>query len=74
MGLTDEQLNKLCEYASALLPPGEIAILMGIPPEDRKEFAIRCRTREGDPVYEAFHLGRLISLSSQKLDLLQPNR
>ena len=71
MGLTDEQLNKLCEYASALLPPGEIAILLGIPPEERKEFAVRCRTREGDPVYEAFHLGRLTTKLELRTNIIK---
>lgn len=65
--MTDIDLNMLQEYAAALLTPAEIAILMGIPPDERSTFCIRCRDRQGDPVYEAYHLGRLTT----KLELRQ---
>ena len=69
--MTTEALEKLREYAAALLPPGEIAILMGIPPDERKEFTLRCRSREGDPVYEAFHHGRLTTKLELRTNIIK---
>lgn len=57
--MNDDQLNLLEEYAAALLPPSEIAILLEIPASERKNFGVRCRIHEGTPEYEAFHRGRL---------------
>lgn len=65
--MNDIDLDKLHEYAAALLSPAEIAILMGIPPDERNTFCIRCRDRQGDPVYETYHHGRLTT----KLELRQ---
>jgi hypothetical protein len=59
MGLTEEQLTLLQEYAAALITPAEIAILLDISPSDRKSFSVRCRIHEGTQEYEAFHRGRL---------------
>lgn len=69
--ISDDQLKLLQEYSAALLPPGEIAILMGIPPNERKEFAVRCRTRVGDPLYEAFHLGRLTTKLELRTNIIK---
>lgn len=65
--MNEIDLDKLHEYAAALLSPAEIAILMGIPPDERSTFCIRCRDRQGDPVYETYHHGRLTT----KLELRQ---
>jgi hypothetical protein len=59
--MTDEQLTQLQEYASALLTPAEIAILLDIPPNERSTFCVRCRSHSGTPEYEAFQRGRLIT-------------
>lgn len=69
--MTPADLEKLREYAAALLPPGEIAILMNIPPGERKEFTLRCRSREGDPLYEAFHLGRLTTKHELRTNIIK---
>jgi hypothetical protein len=65
--MNEIDLDKLHEYAAALLSPAEIAILMDIAPEDRSAFCIRCRDRVGDPLYETFYHGRLTT----KLELRQ---
>ncbi len=57
--MNDEQLQLLEDYASALLTPSEIAVLLDIPVNARKTFNVRCRTHEGSAEYEAFHRGRL---------------
>ena len=57
--MTDEQIQQLQEYASALLTPSEIAILLDIPPNERSAFCVRCRTQTGTAEYEAFQRGRL---------------
>lgn len=57
--MSKDQLDKIEEYASALLHPCEIAILLGIPPRERKKFSVRCRNHEESPEYEAYHRGRL---------------
>jgi hypothetical protein len=59
--MNEIDLDKLHEYAAALLSPYEIAILMDVAPEDRSAFCIRCRDRVGDPFYETFQHGRLIT-------------
>ena len=35
MQLTDEQLENIREMAAALLPPSEIAMLLGLSPDDQ---------------------------------------
>lgn len=57
--MTAEQLQRIEELSAALLTPGEIAILIGIPADERKSFSTRCRSHQGSPEYEAFHRGRL---------------
>ena len=43
MTLNDEQLEKVQELSSALLPPAEIAILLELPADDRELFVDMCR-------------------------------
>lgn len=57
--MSEEQINKIEEYASALLSPCEIAILLELSPPERKYFTVRCRTHHGSPEFEAYHRGRL---------------
>ncbi len=45
--------------AAALLPPDEIAILLGLSAEARKEFVELCRNHVSSDVYAAYHRGRL---------------
>lgn len=71
MDLTDEHLARLREYAAALLTPQEIAVLLGISPGERKAFCVRCRSHEGDPVYEAFHLGRLTTKLELRTNIIK---
>lgn len=71
MDLNDGQLDKLREYAAALLTPQEIAVLLGISPGDRKVFCVRCRSCEGDPVYEAFNLGRLTTKLELRTNIIK---
>lgn len=65
--MTEDYLKLLQDYAAALLTPAEIAILLGIPPADRKNFVVRCRSQHDSPEYEAFNRGRL----QTKLELRQ---
>ncbi len=57
--MSKEQIDKIEEYASALLNPCEIAILLGLPPRERTQFTVRCRHHHGSPEYEAYQRGRL---------------
>lgn len=57
--LNEDQLDELREFAAALIPPADIAILLGIEPTHRKMFVTRCKLHEGTPEYEAYNLGRL---------------
>lgn len=60
MGITDETILQLIEeYAEALMPPTEIAILLNLPPNQRNSFAVRCLEDVGTPIYEAYQRGRL---------------
>lgn len=59
MGLTDDIITLIREYAAALMLPSEIAILVGVEPSERKAFALRCSEHIGTPEYEAFQSGRL---------------
>lgn len=49
------------EYAANLMTPQEIAVLVRIEPEDRKLFCQMCWRFREDPVFDAFHRGRLIT-------------
>lgn len=59
MTLNDEQLEKVQELSSALLPPAEIAILLELPADDRELFVDMCRNHQYSDVYAAYHRGRL---------------
>ena len=57
--MTDEQIALLREYSEALLPPAEIAVLLGIPADKRKTFVFNCKSTPGTVEYETFQTGRL---------------
>lgn len=57
--LSDEQLRQVEEMSAALLPPREIAILAGIPADQRDTFCEMCKTHAASPLYEAYQRGRL---------------
>lgn len=57
--LTTYQLEKLQEYAAALMHVTEIAILLEIPPDDQTAFEVICLNDRTSPLYRAFHTGRL---------------
>ncbi len=57
--MNEEKTLLLKEYAEALMPPSEIAILLGIPISDRKTFVFNCKNTPGSIEYEAFQAGRL---------------
>ena len=57
--LTDEQLKQLEEYAAALLPPGDIAILLNVCSGQRKLFTQMCKSHVNTPVYDAYQRGKL---------------
>lgn len=45
--------------AAALLPPHEIAILLGLNADQRDLFVDVCRNHKNNPAYLAYHQGRL---------------
>jgi hypothetical protein len=57
--LTSDQIQKLQEYAAALMHVTEISILLDIPPEDQTAFEVICLNDRNSPLYRAFHTGRL---------------
>jgi len=59
MNLTDDQIEKIERYAAALLPAGEIAILLELKSDERKIFEEIVRNHVDSPIYMAFHKGRL---------------
>ena len=59
MILTESQLQELEDMASALLPPNEIAILLGIDSCDRKLFCESCKNHENSLIYLAYQKGKL---------------
>lgn len=59
MKLTDSQLEELEDMSSALLPPIEIAILLGIDSSDRKLFCECCKNHEDSSIYYAYQKGKL---------------
>ena len=65
MTLTDEQIQQIQDMSAALLPADEIAILLKLPAEDRDLFVQITKNHKTDPIYNAFHFGRL----STKLEL-----
>lgn len=59
MTLSEEVLQQIKEMSSALLPPGEIAILLNIPVDQRDFFCDICKNHHSSPIYTAYHQGRL---------------
>ena len=59
MELTNEQLDQVREMAAALMPAGEIAILLGLGKEERDLFVETCRSHERSPLYLAYRQGVL---------------
>ena len=59
MNLTDEQLALVEEMSEALMPPKEIAILIGLTVNDIDSFAEHCKTHLNSALYMAFQKGRL---------------
>ncbi|GEM_PF-3049409 len=57
--MTEEKIILLREYAEALLPPSEIAVLLEIPADQRKTFVYNCKHTPGSVEYETFQIGRL---------------
>ena len=57
--MNNDQIDKIKEYASALLSPCEIAILLELLPNERTQFIVRCRNHQDSPEYEAYQRGRL---------------
>lgn len=54
------QLGEIEEMAAALLPPGEIAILIGITsPAETLFFMEVCRSHAASPIYLAYTRGKL---------------
>lgn len=59
MELTDQQYTQLEEMAAALLPPSDIAILIGIEPDKRNLFVQICKNHTQDKIYETYQRGKL---------------
>ena len=59
MILTDEQITLVKEYAAALLPANEIAILLDFDTDGRRAFDEIVKNHTSSPIYKAFHQGRL---------------
>ncbi len=59
MELTDEQLTRLEEMAAALMPPAEIAILLGIDISKRDLFVQICKNHKQSIIYDAYQRGKL---------------
>lgn len=57
--LSDEQLQQVEEMSAALLPPAEIAILVGIDADQRDLFCEICKTHAATDLYAAYQRGRL---------------
>ena len=51
MTLSEEVLQQIKEMSSALLPPGEIAILLNIPVDQRDFFCDICKNHHSSPIY-----------------------
>lgn len=59
MELTPEQLTQLEEMAAALMPPFEIAILIGIESDQRNLFVQICKSHTQTKIYEVYQRGKL---------------
>lgn len=61
MTLNDDQLEQVKDYAAALLPPAEIAILIGLTGDDCSQFVDMCRNHKTSDVYAAYQRGKLMT-------------
>ena len=59
MILTESQLQELEDMAAALLPPNEIAILLGIDCADIMLFCECCKNHQNSLIYFAYQKGKL---------------
>lgn len=59
MELTNEQLQKISDYAAALMPPAEIAILVDIPHNLHGKFIQACKHHVASPIFLAYQRGKL---------------
>lgn len=59
MNLSEEVLQEIKEMSAALLPPAEIAILIGIAADQRDYFCDICKTHLQSPIYDVYQRGRL---------------
>ena len=59
MNLTNEQILMVEEFSAALMSAKEIALMLGLNPEERKEFEEVCKNHESSDIFTAFHKGRL---------------
>jgi len=59
MNLTDDQIEQIKEMAAALMPAGEIALLLGLSNTERDKFVEICKNHLNSPIYTAFHNGIL---------------
>lgn len=59
--VSPEQLKLIEEYAANLMAPEEIAVLIRIEPQDRKLFCQMCQRFKEDPIFDAYHRGRLVT-------------
>jgi hypothetical protein len=59
MTLTEDQIQKIEQYAAALLPPSDIAVLIEIETCYYELFKQKCLAWIGSREYSAFHRGRL---------------
>lgn len=59
MNLNDEQLLQVEEMSAALLPAGEIALLLNLTAQERSTFEEVVKTHTNSAEYMAFHRGRL---------------
>lgn len=59
MNLSDEELERVKEYAAALLPAHEIAILLNLDADERRAFEEIIKNHISSTIYTAYHSGRL---------------
>lgn len=59
MNLSTEDIDRVREMSAALLPPSEIAILLGLTADERDEFVEVCKNHRQSDIYMAYQQGRL---------------
>jgi len=59
MNLTNDQIQQIEEFAAALMTAKEIAMLLGLNPDDRNSFEEICKNHESSDIFLAFQKGRL---------------